>query len=56
MEYSQLERIVIESSKLSPSEYESRIAALTAGDRTEWAKTRHDFFSRGVNRQSMEVL
>jgi carnitine O-palmitoyltransferase 1 len=51
----QLERIKIESERLSPGHHESKIGALTAGNRTAWAKARQDFFSRGVNRQSMEA-
>jgi len=35
---------------------EEHLAALTAHDRTSWAVTREQFFSKGVNRQSMEMI
>ena len=35
---------------------EEKLAALTAGYRTHWAETRRKFFSKGVNKQSLDLI
>lgn len=39
-----------------PYKGEERLAALTAGDRTPWAKARKRYFSTGVNAASLESI
>uniref|UniRef100_A0AAX7T0K0 carnitine O-palmitoyltransferase n=1 Tax=Astatotilapia calliptera TaxID=8154 RepID=A0AAX7T0K0_ASTCA len=50
----QMERILADKSEPLPGE--ERLAALTAGDRTPWAKAREMFFSRGKNKQSLDAV
>uniref|UniRef100_A0A7N6F6D6 carnitine O-palmitoyltransferase n=1 Tax=Anabas testudineus TaxID=64144 RepID=A0A7N6F6D6_ANATE len=50
----QMERILADQSEPLPGE--ERLAALTAGDRTPWAKARETFFSRGKNKQSLDAI
>lgn len=38
------------------SEEECSLAALTALERSEWARIRKQFFSRGVNRDSISLI
>ncbi|XP_049766558.1 carnitine O-palmitoyltransferase 1, liver isoform-like [Schistocerca cancellata] len=40
----------------SPSAGEEKLAALTAGDRTHWSKTRKRYFSDGVNKCSLDTI
>lgn len=40
----------------SPTYFEAKIAALTAGDRTHWAMTREAFFSEGINKTSLDAI
>lgn len=40
----------------TPSEGEEKLAALTAGERTIWAQTRRDFFAKGVNKASLDII
>ena len=42
--------------KSEPSEGEEKLAALTAGERTAWAITREEFFSKGVNKISLDLI
>ena len=35
---------------------EEKLAALTAGDRTPWAKARNEYFCKGVNRVSLSTI
>ncbi|XP_064627097.1 carnitine O-palmitoyltransferase 1, liver isoform-like isoform X2 [Lineus longissimus] len=49
-----LQQIV--DNKSEPSTGEEHLAALTAGDRTPWAKARKQFFSKGVNRTSLDAI
>ena len=37
-------------------EHEKHLGVLTAADRVTWAKTRRECFSKGVNRQSLDVI
>ncbi|XP_077425137.1 carnitine O-palmitoyltransferase 1, liver isoform isoform X1 [Vanacampus margaritifer] len=50
----QMERILADKSEPAPGE--ERLAALTAGDRTPWAKSRETHFSRGKNKQSLDAI
>ncbi|NP_001315179.1 carnitine O-palmitoyltransferase 1, liver isoform [Cynoglossus semilaevis] len=50
----QMERILADKSQPQPGE--ESLAALTAGDRTPWAKAREAFFSRGKNKQSLDII
>ncbi|KNC76173.1 hypothetical protein SARC_11319 [Sphaeroforma arctica JP610] len=52
----QLERIIEMADGLKPSVTESRIAALTAGDRTFWAEARRNHFGHGINHYSLSVI
>lgn len=38
------------------SEGEEKLAALTAGERTAWAHARKEFFSKGVNKASLDLI
>ena len=46
--------IVDDDSEACPGE--ENLAALTASDRTSWATVREQFFHKGVNRESMEII
>lgn len=35
---------------------EEKLAALTAGNRTEWAETRRTYFFKGTNRLSLDAI
>ncbi|XP_061677771.1 carnitine O-palmitoyltransferase 1, liver isoform isoform X1 [Syngnathoides biaculeatus] len=50
----QMERILADKSEPMPGE--EKLAALTAGDRTPWAKCRNTYFSRGKNKQSLDAI
>ncbi|KAF7668971.1 hypothetical protein LDENG_00273470 [Lucifuga dentata] len=50
----QMERILADKSEPMPGE--ETLAALTAGDRTPWAKARESYFSRGKNKQSLDAI
>lgn len=50
----QMERILADKSEPLPGE--ERLPALTAGDRTPWAKARETYFSRGKNKQSLDAV
>ncbi|XP_029008376.1 carnitine O-palmitoyltransferase 1, liver isoform isoform X2 [Betta splendens] len=50
----QMERILADESEPLPGE--EQLAALTAGDRTPWAKARETYFSRGKNKQSLDAI
>lgn len=52
--FSQIETILRDTSE--PSVGEEHLAALTAGERTHWALTRQQFFSKGVNKQSLDAI
>ncbi|KAF4524881.1 hypothetical protein B566_EDAN011211, partial [Ephemera danica] len=42
--------------KSLPAKGEEHLAALTAAERRHWAETRHAFFSRGINRTSLDTI
>lgn len=48
------ERILADASVPSPGE--EKLAALTAWERVHWAKARREFFSKGVNRASLDSI
>ncbi|XP_034188246.1 carnitine O-palmitoyltransferase whd isoform X1 [Osmia lignaria lignaria] len=50
----QMQQILDDKSK--PSEGEEKLAALTAGERTAWAIAREEFFSKGVNKASLDLI
>ncbi|XP_068459139.1 carnitine O-palmitoyltransferase 1, liver isoform isoform X1 [Clinocottus analis] len=50
----QMARILADTSEPVPGE--ERLAALTAGDRTPWAKARESYFVRGKNKQSLDAI
>uniref|UniRef100_A0A3Q1GC83 carnitine O-palmitoyltransferase n=1 Tax=Acanthochromis polyacanthus TaxID=80966 RepID=A0A3Q1GC83_9TELE len=50
----QMERILADTSEPSPGE--EKLAALTAGERTPWAKARETYFSRGKNKLSLDAI
>lgn len=50
----QIQQILDDDS--SPSEGEEKLAALTAGERTTWAQARKDFFGKGVNKASLDLI
>lgn len=52
--YSQIQQILNDDS--TPAEGEEKLAALTAGERTVWAQTRKDFFAKGVNKASLDII
>lgn len=39
-----------------PEKGEKKLAALTASDRASWAKARSQYFSKGVNRTSLDAI
>lgn len=49
-----MESILKSSSK--PADGEERLAALTAGDRKNWANIRETVFAQGVNRASLHTI
>ncbi|XP_062276062.1 carnitine O-palmitoyltransferase 1, liver isoform isoform X1 [Scomber scombrus] len=50
----QMERILADTSEPMPGE--EKLAALTAGERTPWAKGRETYFSRGKNKQALDTI
>ncbi|XP_061577444.1 carnitine O-palmitoyltransferase 1, liver isoform isoform X2 [Cololabis saira] len=50
----QMERILADKSEPLPGE--ETLAALTAGERTPWAKCRDTYFSRGRNKQALDAV
>ena len=52
--FSQLDEIIRDPTP--PEKGEEHLAALTAGERTQWAEARETFFRTGVNRSSLEAI
>jgi carnitine O-palmitoyltransferase 1 len=50
----QIQSILDDTSK--PHEGEEKLAALTAGERTHWAKAREAYFSKGINKTSLDTI
>ncbi|KAM8891227.1 carnitine O-palmitoyltransferase 1, liver isoform 2-T2 [Spinachia spinachia] len=50
----QMARILADTTEPLPGE--EKLAALTAGERTPWAKARETYFSRGKNKQSLDAI
>ncbi|XP_031370107.1 carnitine O-palmitoyltransferase 1, liver isoform-like [Apis dorsata] len=42
--------------KSIPSDGEEKLAALTASERTAWARVREEFFSKGTNKTSLDLI
>ncbi|KAK2575847.1 hypothetical protein KPH14_007221 [Odynerus spinipes] len=42
--------------KSEPAEGEEKLAALTAGERTPWAEARNEYFAKGVNKASLDLI
>ncbi|XP_050683396.1 carnitine O-palmitoyltransferase 1, liver isoform [Leptidea sinapis] len=47
---------ILDDKKSKPYPCEERLAALTAGERTHWARVRQLFFNRGHNRTSLHCI
>lgn len=52
----QLRWIMIDADKNKPTVAEASIAAMTAENRTTWADAREEFFSLGLNHQSLRKI
>ena len=39
-----------------PAPGEEHLGAMTAGDRIPWAKARADYFSKGINKTSLDAI
>lgn len=52
--YRQIQSILDDNS--TPYEGEEKLASLTAGERTHWAKSREEFFSKGINKASLDLI
>ena len=39
-----------------PAAGEENLAVMTAGDRIPWAKARQEYFSKGLNKNSLDVI
>eukprot|EP00058_Branchiostoma_floridae_P001731 XP_002587219.1 hypothetical protein BRAFLDRAFT_129895 [Branchiostoma floridae] len=50
----QIEKILLDKSE--PAFGEAHLAAMTAGERVPWAKARQKFFSKGVNKSSLDTI
>ena len=49
-----LQQIIDDNEEPAPGE--EQVAALTAGDRIPWAKARHKYFSKGLNKASLDAI
>lgn len=49
-----LQKIVDDNTE--PSYGEEHLAALTAGERVNWAKARKEFFTKGKNKASLDAI
>ena len=49
-----LQQIIDDNEEPAPGE--DKVAALTAGDRIPWAKARHKFFRKGLNKASLDAI
>lgn len=54
MRCSSIQAIIDDKSPIQDGE--EKLAALTAGDRTPWAKARQEYFCKGVNKVSLSVI
>ena len=52
--FSQLDEIIRDTTP--PAYGEEHLAALTAGERAQWAEARETYFRAGVNRSSLEAI
>ncbi|XP_012285160.1 carnitine O-palmitoyltransferase 1, muscle isoform isoform X2 [Orussus abietinus] len=47
---------ILDDETSKPARGEEKLAALTAGERTSWARARNAYFSKGVNKASLESI
>lgn len=47
---------ILDTTKSVPEKGEEKLAALTAWDRASWAKVRQQYFSKGPNRVSLDII
>jgi len=47
---------ILDDAKSEPEKGEEKLAALTAWDRSSWAKVRKQYFSKGPNRVSLDII
>lgn len=47
---------VLDDDKTLPEKGEEKLASLTAWERVHWAKARNQFFSKGINRVSLDTI
>ncbi|XP_043286172.1 carnitine O-palmitoyltransferase 1, liver isoform isoform X2 [Venturia canescens] len=52
----EIQMAYILNDKSSPSPGEERLAALTAGERQAWAEARENFFAKGINKNSLDLI
>ncbi|XP_018327193.1 carnitine O-palmitoyltransferase 1, liver isoform isoform X2 [Agrilus planipennis] len=52
----QIQMQQILNDETEPQKGEEKLAALTASERTSWANARRHFFSRGINKQSLDLI
>lgn len=52
--FRQMQQIL--NDKSLPSDGEEKLAALTASERTAWAIAREEFFSKGMNKASLDLI
>lgn len=47
---------IIDDQVSSPADGEEHLAALTAADRIPWARARQAYFSKGINKNSLDAI
>ena len=47
---------ILNDNNATPAPGEEKLAALTAAERTAWAKARTAFFAKGVNKNSLDLI
>lgn len=52
--YRQIQQILDDMSE--PAESEEKLAALTAGERKPWAEVRNEYFAKGINKASLDII
>lgn len=52
--FRQMQQIL--NDKSISSDGEEKLAALTASERTAWARVREEFFSKGINKTSLDLI
>lgn len=54
MIYRQIQQILDDKSDPQPGE--EKLAALTSGDRSQWAQARRNLFNKGTNKVSLDTI